>query len=45
MYIRFTGDVCLTDWHYLDDARMNNFERGSGDSFSFDDADIGSMVN
>ena len=43
--IKLAGPMCHTGWHDLDDTWINNFEKGSGDSFSFNDVDIGSKVN
>ena len=43
--IKLAGDVCHTGWHDLDDTWINNFERGSGNNFSFNDVDIGPKVN
>ena len=43
--IKLAGDVCQTGWHDLDEFWINDFEKGSGDSFSFNDVDIGSKVN
>ena len=45
VYIKFVGDVCMTAWHYLDRPWVDDFIRGSGDSFKFTDYDIGSEVN
>ena len=43
--LRVAGPKCQTGWHNLDDTWIDNFERGSGDDFSFKDVDIGPEVN